>query len=410
VNMGFVKDGYFFAPRAMYPVGTLDLRVEGEKYALKCIVPPRNEEQERIIWESHNLLQKGESHVIQAGTGTGKTYSALHLASLMGRKTLVIVSKQDLMNQWKAEITRYLGIPPEEIGTIQQDICDIRNKAIVVGMLHSIAKDKYTDEVYKTFGLVIWDEVHNVNAHTFSVTTTLFPAKLRLGLSATPKRKDGRDRVCESHIGRIGVISNATLLNPKVIVAPSYYELPNVVRKVGGRYLHIPMALKAGRLMGLFKDMGSNLARNKVLVDFVKQAYLKDRNIVVFSDLIDGHLRILRALLIQDGVKPTDIGFYIGGMSESEREKAKVKKVVLATYQMVKEGTNVPHWDTAVLATPRADVKQAIGRVLRECKDKKQPIVFDLVDVQIPLMEQYFMGRLRQYQEGKANVVNHLPR
>lgn len=405
VSMGVVKDGFIYVPREMYPLGAIDKRSEGEEVTLKSILGVRDAEQGRVLKESLGYLSKGRSHIIQAGTGSGKTAISLMLAAAIGRKTLIVLTKQNLMDQWKREITKFLGIGGKEVGTIQQKVCDVEGKPIVVAMLHSLCKDKYPVELLSQFGLVIYDEVHNVSAETFSVAARILPAKLRLGLSATPVRRDGKDLVIRSHIGPILVVSDRVMLKPKIIHARTIYQVPLVTRRIAGGWDHVPMETKPGRLVNLFKDMGSNLHRNMMIVEFVKQAYNKGRSIVIFSELIDSHLRILHELLIGNGLPAKDIGFYIGGMLTKELDSSKAKPIVLATYAICKEAVDVPWWDTAVLATPRSDIKQTVGRILREYPDKKPPIVFDLIDSSIPVLNAYYQKRYKQYMELGAEIL-----
>ena len=81
-------------------------------------------------------------------------------------------------------------------------------------------------------------------------------------------------------------------------------------------------------------------------------------------------------------------------MSKIELSHTKKRRVVLGTYKMCSTGTDVPKWDTLVMATPRADVKQSIGRVLRAVDGKKQPVIFDLVDKNA-IFQGFHLSRLK---------------
>jgi superfamily II DNA or RNA helicase len=153
------------------------------------------------------------------------------------------------------------------------------------------------------------------------------------------------------------------------------------------------------------KDAG----RNALITDFVKQAYKSGRTIILFSDA-KAHLTELRERLMKDHkIPPTDMSYYVGGMSESAREKAKTKRILLATYQFVSTGTNIPWLDCGVLATPRSDVVQIVGRVLREYPDKKQPVIFDLVDSDSWVFAKYASNREGWYRSIGAKIKNVNP-
>ena len=106
-----------------------------------------------------------------------------------------------------------------------------------------------------------------------------------------------------------------------------------------------------------------------------------------------------------------DIGYYVGVTSggaspytgnlkerKRQRDQAKAKPVILATYAMASEATDIPWLDACVLATPRSDVVQIIGRIRREYPDKKQPVVLDLVDDDSRIFKAYWVKRYRWYK------------
>lgn len=381
-------------PRNCAPAGK-SLMPVGEKVVFdKLKFESRNEEQTRIVTTGSQLLMAGDSFIIQAGTGTGKTVMSMPLIAVVGRKTAIIVTKEDVKVQWVNALKKFLGLTDDEIGYIQGGICDYQDKKVVVCMVHSVSKrDRYPAEAFQDFGFVITDECHRIGADTFSEAMWNFPAFLRLGLSATPKRKDGKDLVLHSHIGPILIVSELPPLKPTVIVKE--FRQPVLAK--------IPH--KAGKTGHITKILVNNALRNEYLAEFMLAAYRKDRNIVFFSDSRDSHLLPMKALLISKGIPDNEIDFYVGGLTEARREKAKRARIVLATYKMCSEATDAPWWDTAVLGTPRSDVVQIAGRVLREYPGKNDPVIFDLVDVSSPVFKKYYAGRAKFYQKVGAKMI-----
>jgi superfamily II DNA or RNA helicase len=106
-------------------------------------------------------------------------------------------------------------------------------------------------------------------------------------------------------------------------------------------------------------------------------------------------------------VPDDEMAYYKGGMKKADLEKAKTKRLVFCTYGMTGEATDVPWWDCAILATPRANVTQAAGRVLREHPGKPKPVIIDIVDDDSAILEGYFKARLKQYtsHEMKGEVI-----
>lgn len=401
------EDGeHLWIPREFVSSWDEDLRSEGHPCTFNLLLGTKNKQQEEIYDRSLRLLKGGKSHVLQAGTGTGKSALALMLAAALGRTTLVVVNKDTMVHQWKLEIVKFLGIPYDEIGHIQQDRCDVAGRKIVVGMLHSLARDKYPEWIKDYFGFFIGDEIHNYAAPTFSVVASMFSARLRLGLSATPKRSDGAEFLFHAHIGPVGVVSDSTLLSPKVIAIKSEFTLPLRKVKRGDTWVFEKIPLVAGRTGHVLKMIARDMSRNRRIVNFVKQAYDRGRYIVVFSDLVTDHILPLRGWLEESGVSPEDIGVFSSTATKKTLlEGEKKKRVVLTTYKMCAEAIDMPRWDTAVLATPRSSIKQSVGRVLREHEDKSSPVVLDVVDAEVPLFLRYFSARCKQYNSVGATIV-----
>lgn len=401
-----------------------DLRSGGDA-AVEFVEPAtfvfRNEVQARAYAESLALLQAGHSHIIRATTGIGKTVIACRLALALGMKVAVVVNKEDQMGeeQWRGSLRRFAGVPESQIGIIRQKKCQVEGRTACLAMIHSLAKDKYPQWIYDEFGLVIFDEVHHVSADTFQRVAGAFNSSLRLGLSAGASRKademrsDGRDIVFEAHIGPVAVKAEWVAVNPKVLVLRTGHLLKRVPRRINAEWKYVPLPHEPGKIGHIVRNMVKDPARNALIVKLAVIAWKKGRHVVIFSDLgREKHLDLLHALLVASGVPPKEIGFYVGGMKDTALEATKRLPVVLATYGMCAEATDVPRWDTCILATPRANVRQIIGRILREHSDKGRPIVCDLVDDDSWVCAAYFKARCSLYllSEIGAEVVEaHIP-
>jgi superfamily II DNA or RNA helicase len=176
----------------------------------------------------------------------------------------------------------------------------------------------------------------------------------------------------------------------------------NKKQKTGG-YKLVQVAHSAGKCMHVIKMLSNNFARNLILSRFVSSAYKKGRVVLIQSELKD-HLDILASMISNQGVPMGDIAYYVGGMSSSERDYSKTKKVIMATYAMTAEATDIPQLDTLVMATPRSDVRQIVGRILREFPGKKDPVVFDIVDSTSSVFAGYYNMRYKWYKEVGAVI------
>ena len=141
----------------------------------------------------------GGGGLLDVPCGFGKTAMALYIISKLSVKTLVIVHKGFLVNQWIERIKEFL--PQARIGRVQGQILDIENKDIVIGMLQSLSTKSYPHEMISTFGLTIVDECHHLAAEVFSRALPKISTRYMLGLSATPNRKDGLSKVFEWYLG-----------------------------------------------------------------------------------------------------------------------------------------------------------------------------------------------------------------
>jgi superfamily II DNA or RNA helicase len=405
---GAVKQGNtLLVPRESVPYALPknDYRTLSPSKPVKVTFIPRNEEQQKLSVKSLNLLYQGHSHLFEAPTGWGKTVVGGVIAASFGQPTLIVVTKEDLMHQWRDSLTQVLGISPSLIGHIQQDVCDWKGKQFVLGMVQSlIIEDKYPSEMYRNFGLLVLDEVHQMAAECFVRSCQLFTAKLRLGFSATPMRKDGKTKLLHWHIGQ--TLVKGTILNskPKVLIRQTGWKIPYHSKLIGHNWQQVPIPHSPGRMMTVNKAIAASEGRNLEIVNFVVQSYKSDRITLVMSDLREAHLNRLFQMLTNEGIPGNDIGYYLGGMSKIELSHTKQRRVVLGTYKMCATGTDVPRWDTLVMATPRADVKQAIGRVLRAAEGKKQPVILDLVDYNA-IFQGFHMARLKTYYAIGAEVV-----
>jgi hypothetical protein len=398
-------------PREMVPdwKGTpLDKRSVGKPLHMgPCTYQPRNKEQTQVILQSVGLLHNDQSHIVEASTGFGKTFCALNIAAQMKVKTLIVVTKEDLLTSWPKEVAKFFP-QVTKVGVIQQNKCET-DCNIVVAMVHSLAQREY-DFDRSEFGLIIFDEVHHMAAETFSRVAAMFPAKYRLGFSATPQRSDGKDPVFHGHIGKVMVKAKLIPMPPKVLIKRTGWKLPRVMRRDShGNLTRVQLPHEAGKLMHVYVAMAQDGVRNNLIAQIAVQAYNKGRWAIVMSELAeDKHLGILREICKQMGVPDGEMAYYKGGMKKADLEIAKTKRLVFCTYGMTSEATDVPWWDLAILATPRANVMQAAGRVLREHPGKPQPVIIDLVDDDSAILEGYYKARLKQYtgSEMKGTVIH----
>ena len=320
--------------------------------------------------------------VLSLPTGFGKTSLALYVASVMKVKTLVVVHKQFLTDQWENRIETF--VPFAKIGRLQRDMEDVHDCDIVVGMLQSIAMREYDEDLLQDFGLVIFDEVHVVPAPVFSRALLRLCAPYMLGLSATPVRRDGLSKVINWFLGPI-FYEHSLAGKSEVTV--------EIVKCRLGRTL--PMNIVAA--INILCNMQH---RNALIVSKAQQLVSLGHKVMIISER-RSHCEALQSELAEIDI---DGGLCYGGINNFELERSKEKAVLLGTYSYVKEGFDLPTLDAMILATPRSDVVQACGRVLR-FETSLSPTIIDIVDEWIIGRAQY--NKRKIYYENSGFSVNN---
>ena len=343
--------------------------------------------------------------LLQAGCGFGKTNTSLELAFRNGNRTLILVHKEFFLRQWRERIETFFQ--GARIGYIRQDRCDYEGCDFVIGMLQSIAKDdgegsKYDPSMYRAFGMVISDECHRIGAQSWSAIVPRFTARWRVGLTATPRRKDDAEMVFFKHIGPIVYRAQTAALVPEVRVLETASVLSG--RKMYGRYKPARSLSHTEVLGQLVKDD----ERNRLMAEMIARAVTSGRKVMVISERLK-HLDAIKEKFLDEVLRldyeldpDVEVGYMVGSRSEDQLKVAEQANLILATKQMVEEGLDVPAIDVLVLSTPMSDVEQTVGRVRRhckpsedkckrlcpwragECEGKPHPIVVDVHDPNIP--------------------------
>jgi superfamily II DNA or RNA helicase len=329
--------------------------------------------QEKTIEETLKIYSEYGGGLVSLDTGLGKTIVALKLISLMKQKTLILVHAEFLLEQWIERIKTFL--PTARIGIIRQDRCEFQDTDICVGMIQSIVKrDDYPPDFFTSFGHMIADETHHIASKTFSSIFYKIQTKYMLGLSATPERKDGLSKVIYWFLGPQIVNIKRESDNPTIqFVFNTFYgeEKFNSLGKVNNPTM--------------ITDLTLNDERNKIIIKLILELIKNSRKILVLSDR-RSHCENLKKELHLLNI---DSGVYLGGMKTESRNNSVNCSVIIGTYQASGEGFDVPDLDTLILATPKSDVQQAVGRILRQ-KNANYPLVLDIVDEFSIFKGQYF--------------------
>ena len=335
------------------------------------------------------MNQKGG--IISLPPGRGKTVIALNILSRVKKKTLVIVHKTFLLNQWEKRINQFL--PDAKVGIIQGPKVDIEGKDIVIGMLQSISlKDDYDDDVFDDFGFIISDEVHHLGAEKFSKVFQKASAPYMIGLSATPFRDDKLDKVIQYFIGDI-IHYEAPKVNQEINV-----DIYKFTMKHEKYEIVLNKYTKEVQISTMITNISEMEERNEFICGLIEKCReVKERKVLVLSDRRE-HLNNL-----QEKVDKLDIGTtsqYVGGMKQKLLDESEKANIIFSTYSMSSEALDISSLNTVILATPRRKVEQSTGRILRKEKGEYlvQPLIIDVIDSLRPFTAQSY-GRKTYYKK-----------
>lgn len=353
-----------------------------------------------VVEETMKVLLEEGGATMNLYCGFGKTTCANMISCKIGLKTLVLVHTSALATQWRDRIEQF--VQGASIGMIRQNTFDVEGRTHVIALMQTVCKRKYSVDAFDSFGLMIVDEAHHVCATELSKCVKIAGPRYRLGLSATPYRKDGYTPYLFYAIGRISssvLRKNDTqeLCVSTVWVTDGPSEV-HEVRRYGGK-----KSINMSRMITDLCQGEESQNRTACIVTCILSMVREGRHTIVLSDRRD-HVSDMSSLLKSRGFD--DYGFMIGGTKDDQLKAAEKKSVIFATYAFCSEGVDVPSLDTILFTTPRSDVVQCVGRILRVYKDKKTPLVVDFVDSSYVFRNQY--KKREAYYRQLGGKVTHL--
>lgn len=376
-----------------------DMRTEGEDIEInrKPGYAPRDEKQKMAI---RSMLDNTHG-LISANVAFGKTYVAVDLITRLKKKTLIIVHKESLMEQWIDRILEYTDLARDNIGMIKAEKCEF-DKAIVLATPQTLIRRiesssrEFLKNMYKAnFGITFFDECHiTAAAPAFSLSTLAVFSTRVYGLSATITRSDGLSQLLKWHIGE--PIYDDAAFTVKPLVA-----LLDIPIDVGKSRHYIERGTPDGminRYVTVLAKREDYLAQVATLMDVcIKQG----RNVLVLS----AQIKILNKLY-EMSAYPDKISIIHGQV----KNKDYTKQCLLATTGIFKDGMDVSRLDTLIYATPltsKNSLVQSIGRICRGSGN--YPLVFDITNSlysDIASMRRYRIGYYKSFGFKIIDIVS----
>ena len=342
------------------------------------------------------LLPEPHDGILSLHTGGGKTVCALYIASRLRVPTLVVVHNTFLRDQWIDRVKAFL--PNARIGRVQADVCDVADRDVVIVMLQTLSMKELNVDLFKTIGLVIVDECHHIASEVFVQALPKITSKYMLGLSATPDRKDKLMYAIHWFLGPL-LYKSETGDSVDTQVNVEVYEYQNddpefndiVVSSQG----MVSVPIMVNKLTGC-ED------RTKWLCRILEDVLDEGRQLLVLSDRVQHCQDILAGLSPELQEKACILSTSV--KADVRTEYCKTKMILIATYTMCREGFDVPTLNTLLMATPRPDIDQIVGRILRVEKKGRSihPLIVDIVD---PQFRRQFGQRNSLYKKRQYKVT-----
>ncbi len=344
-------------------------------------------------------IKESDLGILMAPPGAGKTVMACKLIADRKVSTLVLVHRQPLLDQWKERISTFLKIPIKEIGTLSGSKKKMTGK-IDVGMLQSISRLEDLSEIAEKYSQIIIDECHHIPAASFEAILKQLPSRYVVGLSATPYRKDGLEKIMFLQCGPIRheILPSEVSDLPKEV---SIYETSLVFPEELGRQppYHV-----------LIHYLVQNESRNHLITSKLAEVLRQNRIPLLISDRKD-HLELL-GQLVRKSCPDVEQVVLEGTLTNKQRRTALAritelltgnkKVMLLATASLIGEGFDLPALDTLIFATPlsfEGRLIQYAGRIHRNSAGKKSAQIIDFVDSYNGMFLKMFRGRVSTYRK-----------
>lgn len=345
--------------------------------------------------EALRALEAHDTGVLVLPPGVGKTVVAAALVARRGRSTLVIVNRRPLLDQWRAQLSIFLGIDETDIGQVGSK----RNGAtgtLDLATMQSLSRSEAHLESLARYGHVIVDECHHAAAVSFERVLARVPAKFVLGLTATPKRRDGHHPVMHMQLGPIRFQASAKMLATQRPFRHRYFVRPTELSSLDSRET----------VGDLQTRLSEDARRNSFILDDAIAALREGRSPLVLCQRREHVVYIAERLRRYT----PNLFVLVGGLNararretfEAHRELGGSEQcLVVATGSYVGEGFDDARLDTLLLAAPvawKGTLAQYAGRLHRLHPDKREVWIFDYVDGAVAVLARMFEKRRRGYK------------
>jgi superfamily II DNA or RNA helicase/very-short-patch-repair endonuclease len=341
-----------------------------------------------------------ETGVLAATTAFGKTVIGAWLIAQRGVSTLILVHRQQLLQQWVERLSTFLGVPPKEIGQIGGGRKKITG-AIDVAIMQSLVRKGVVNDLVANYGHLLVDECHHLSARSFELVARRAKARYVTGLSATVTRKDGHHPIIFMQCGPVRFRVNA-----KEQAAARPFTHTVLVRPTNFRMAEPPESDARLEFQALYQSLVEDGARNQLICTDVLEVVRAGRKPLVLTERTE-HLDQLAEML---KLHIPNVITLKGGMGKKELRKALDQLTtipeqdpcaLIATGKFIGEGFDHPRLDTLFVTLPvswRGTIAQYVGRLHRLHDGKREVRVYDYADLNVAMLSRMFDRRCEGYE------------
>jgi superfamily II DNA or RNA helicase len=346
-----------------------------------------------------DAMARHDTGVLAATTAFGKTVLAAWLIAQRGVSTLVLVHRQQLLEQWVERLSGFLGLQAKAIGRFGAGRKTLTG-TLDVALVQSLVHKGIVNDCVGTYGHVVVDECHHLSARSFELAARRAKARFVTGLSATVTRKDGHHPII---FMQCGPVRHRVDARKQAAARPFIHRI--LVRPTGFRPSAPPDPDVRAEFHQLYEAIQKDDARNALICADVVCAVKEGRSPLVLTERTE-HLHDLAQRFSS---QIPDVITLQGRMSRKETQgaldrltelPAAAGRVILATGSYIGEGFDHPRLDTLFLTMPvswRGTIAQYLGRLHRLHDGKREARVYDYADLDVPMFARMFDRRCRGY-------------
>ena len=340
-----------------------------------------------------------DTGVLAATTAFGKTVLAAWLIAQRGVNTLVLVHRQQLLEQWIERLGQFLGLEPKDIGRLGGGKKKLTGN-LDVALIQSLVRKGEVLDLIADYGHLIVDECHHLSAHSFELVARRAKARYVTGLSATVTRKDGHHPII---FMQCGPVRHRVDARAQAAARPFTHEV--LVRSTGFLPEGDPDEDQRREYQRLCESLLQSEIRNRMICDDVLAATAAGRTPVILTERTS-HLEILATALrphvanvitLQGGMGRKLLTAALDQLAAVPTDQP---RVLIATGRFLGEGFDDPRLDTLFLTMPvswRGTIAQYAGRLHRLHDGKKVVQIYDYADLEVPMLSRMFDRRCQGY-------------